>query len=83
MRFFTRCKILYWVFMFFCVCMGIILGLRLLSGTCDFTFVGIFLFLIIYLIMLKCVITDAEEDLTAIMKLVNESETTKDSKGTE
>ena len=41
----------------------------------DFIFAGTFLVLMICLIMLKCIIKDAEEDLTAIMKLKNDSET--------
>ena len=79
MRFFTRCKILYRFLMLFCVCIGIILGFRLFPKTevssLDFFFICIFSFLVICLIMLKCIIKDAEEDLTAIMKLKGESET--------
>lgn len=73
LRFFTRCKILYGFFMFFCICTGGILFVRLFphmnvdSG--DFVFIGIFLFLIVCLIMLKCIIKDAEEDLAALAKL--------------
>jgi len=79
LRFFTRCKILCRILMVFLVCMGIMLVLRLLSGNCDLIFVGTFLFLLIYSITLKCIIADAEEDLTAVMKLINQSEAAKDS----
>lgn len=78
MRFFTRCKILYRVLMFFCICIGLILGLSLLSGNdssriCVELF--IFLFLVVCLIILKCIIKDAEEDFAAIMKLKDKTET--------
>ena len=83
MRFFTRCKILYRSLMLFCVCMGIFLALRLSSISVDsspkffFFCFGccIFLFLIISLIILRCIIKDAEEDLTAIAKLKDKSDT--------
>lgn|GEM_PF-2231198 len=79
MRFFTRCKILYRILMVFLVCMGIMLTLQLLERkTCDLTLVSIFVFLLIYAITLRCIIADAEEDLTAVAKLVNESKAIKE-----
>ncbi len=79
MRFFTRCKILYRFLMFFCVCTGGVLFFRLFprmkAEFADFIFIGIFLFLILCLIMLKCMIRDAEEDLAALMKRMDGSET--------
>lgn len=65
--------------MVFLVYMGIMLTLQLLERkTCDLTLVGIFLFLLIYAITLRCIIADAEEDLTAVAKLVNESKAIKE-----
>lgn len=64
--------------MVFLVCMGIMLVLQLLKRNCDLTLVGIFLFLLIYAITLRCIIADAEEDLTAVAKLVNESKAIKE-----
>ena len=65
--------------MFFCVCFGVVLFLRLYPwmevNSWDFFLICIFLFLIICLIMLKCIIRDAEEDLAAIMKSKDESDT--------
>ncbi len=88
MRFFTRCKILYRVLMFFCVCLGMILGIRMfsvkyyfLTSECTRSFVYfciaclVFVFLILCLVILKCIIRDAEEDLAAIMKMKDESKT--------
>lgn len=79
MRFFIRCKILYGFLKFFCICTGGILFVRLFPymsvNSWDFILIGLFLFLIICLIILKCIIKDAEEDLTAIMKLKDGSET--------
>jgi len=65
--------------MVFLVCMGIMLTLQLLERkTCDLTLVSIFVFLLIYAITLRCIIADAEEDLTAVAKLVNESKAIKE-----
>lgn len=65
--------------MFFCVCTGIILGLRLFPDmefhSWDFFFLCMFLFLILCLIMLKAIIKDAEEDLSALLKLKDKFET--------
>ena len=65
--------------MFFCVCTGIILGFRLFPEmgfhSWDFFFLCIFLFLILCLIMLKTIIKDAEEDLSALLKLKDKFET--------
>ena len=59
--------------------MGIMLTLQLLERkTCDLTLVSIFVFLLIYAITLRCIIADAEEDLTAVAKLVNESKAIKE-----
>ncbi len=78
MRFFTRCKILYRVLLVFCICIGVVLFLRLYPWmeirSWDFFFICIFLFLVLCLIMLKCINRDAEEDLAAIMKSKDESE---------
>lgn len=41
----------------------------------DLFFIALYLVLIICLIILRCIIKDAEEDLTAIMKLKDGSET--------
>lgn len=77
LRFFTRCKILYRVFLFFSVCVGLFLGIRLLergfeSLRTPVTYV--FLFLVVCLVILKCIILDAEEDLEALLKLKEEPE---------
>lgn len=77
MKFFARSRILYRFLILFTYIIGIILGLKLLKGSYEsLSFCiecCIFLFLIICLLILKCVIKDAQEDLAAIMKLVNES----------
>lgn len=76
MRFFTRCKILYRVLMVFWIYTGIFLGLRWIQKIeLNPWVICVFLILLLCLILLKCIIRDAEEDLAAIMKLKEESET--------
>ena len=82
LKFFTRCKILYGFLALFCVCTGIILFLRLFPRMTphfwyfwDYFFICLFLFWIVCLVILKCIILDAEEDLAAIMRLNDGSET--------
>ncbi len=73
--FFERCKTLRRVLTVISICVGLILGLhffRHFDTVPSFVF-GLgccfFIMLILTIILLSCIIKDAEEDLTAILKL--------------
>ncbi len=83
MNFFSRTKILYRVLIVLSLIAGILLTFQLISGGFEdialnpenhillFFTIGIFIVLVLLTIAIKCIITDAKEDLNAAFNLNN------------
>lgn len=84
MNFFERCRTLKIILTIICVCLGIVLGFGSCSVIEDFSLVDcdnnraliffcfgccVFIVLILMIILLNCIIKDAQEDLNTILKL--------------
>ena len=83
MKFFDRCKILYRILSLIAVLLAVILVIKSFSlDTLNIDFDKLFFFggcgllltVIIVLITLRCVIRDAETDMTAVMRLAEEKQ---------
>lgn len=81
MRFFERCRILKRILAIICTCIGALLVIRSFSIVEDIPWVDnraliffcfgccLFITLLLLIILLNCIIKDAEEDFNALVKL--------------
>ena len=85
MKFFSRCRLLCGILTAADVILGIIIAFRITEifdkhsySPLNSLLVSLFFFIFFAVIILKCVIKDAEEDLSAVMNLADTAKNGKD-----
>ncbi len=85
MKFFSRCRILCGILTGLLVILGIVIAFRLPEifdkhsySPLNSLLVSLFFIILLAVIILKCVIKDAEEDLSAVMNFAEDAKNGKD-----